>query len=76
MISKIRFADLPTIVRVMTCLSIFMGWVMLAEFVIDRHELDQFLPYYRVGNFCVYDLIVALALIAFWFHAHSSRGRK
>ena len=43
-----------------------MAWVMFAEPVIDRHGLDAWLPYYRVGNFCPYDVAVILALTAAW----------
>jgi hypothetical protein len=49
-----------------------MAWVMFAEFVIDRHGLDEFLPYYRVGNLCPYDLAIIAIILAFWIVAHRS----
>jgi hypothetical protein len=41
---KIEFAKLPLLTRVMTMASIFMGWVLFAEFVIDRNRWDMYLP--------------------------------
>ena len=61
--SKIAFANLPLIVRFATMISYFMAWVMVEEFVIDRHGLDQYLPFYRVGNLCVYDIVAAVTFI-------------
>lgn len=62
--ATIAFANLPLIVRFATMMSYFLAWVMIEEFIIDRHGLDQYLPFYRVGNLCVYDFVVALALVA------------
>lgn len=63
---KIAFAALPRLVQFTSLATIFIGWVLIAEFVIDRHGLDRFLPLYRVGNLCPYDLAVLLLLSATW----------
>lgn len=68
--TAIKFANLPLSVRIMTCASIFMAWVMVAEFVIDRYRFDEFIPYYRVGDVCPYDLLVAGLVFVFWVLAH------
>lgn len=68
--SSVSFASLPLIVRLTTAVSIFMAWAMIAEFVIDRHGLDRFLPLYRVGNLCLYDGAVIVAILVFWIAAH------
>ena len=62
----IRFRSLPLVVRISTLATWFLTWVLFAELVIDRHGLDAWLPYYRVGNFCPYDVAVIAALVLAW----------
>lgn len=62
----VPFAALPGLVQFTSLATIFIGWVLVAELVIDRHGFDRFLPFYRVGNLCPYDLVVLLALAAAW----------
>ena len=64
--NRIAFKSLPLIVRISTLASWFLAWVLFAELVIDRHGLDSWLPYYRVGNFCPYDVAVIAALVFAW----------
>ena len=64
--SKVPFARLPFVVQFATMLSLFVAWVCFEEFVIDRQGLDQYLPYYRFGNFCVYDIAVIVLLAVLW----------
>lgn len=66
----ISFRDLPLSVRLMTGASLFMAWVLFAEFVIDRYGLDVFLPFYRYADLCPYDFVVALLVVVFWMQAH------
>ena len=33
-------------------------WVIFEETVVDRHGLWRYMPYYRVGLFCVWDAAV------------------
>lgn len=63
---KITFAALPGLVQFTSMAILFIGWVLFAELVIDRHGYDHFLPLYRVGNVCPYDFAVVLALAATW----------
>lgn len=65
-VETIRFKSLPAAVRLTTLATWFMAWVLFAEFVIDRYGLDAWLPYYRVGNFCPYDVLVIVALGFAW----------
>ena len=67
--SKVPFKDLPFLVKAAVFVSFFTAWVMFEEFVIDRHGLWRFLPFYRVGLFCVWD-VLALVVIGsglVWF---------
>jgi hypothetical protein len=66
----ISFPQLPLPVRLATFATFFIGWVMFEELIIDRHHLDRFLPYYHVGNLCLYDLSVITILVGFWFWVH------
>lgn len=68
--SPVSFSALPLSVRVTTSLSMFMAWVLIAEFVIDRYGLDRHLPYYRYGDICVYDFLAAGLVVLFWVVAH------
>ena len=52
----VRFAIWPTF---------FNTWVLFEETVIDRYGLCEYMPYYRVGKLCSWD-IGAMALIAFF----------
>jgi hypothetical protein len=66
----VAFRSLPLFVRIATMLAWFMAWVLFAELVIDRHGLDAFLPLYRVGDFCPYDLLVLVLLAWSWWRMH------
>ena len=58
-------------------LTLFNSWVIFEETIVDRHGLDRFLPHYRVGQPCVWDLTAALVIAAgsFWFW-RSQRRKK
>ncbi len=66
----IKFAQLPVLVKFTALLSLFLAWVAFAEFVIDRHGLDRFLPFYKVGNICPYEFLVAAILTGTWIVLH------
>ena len=64
---SIAFKNLPLIARIATLATFLNSWVLVEELIIDRRGLDRFLPFYRVGAFCVWDLaMVALLLLAWW----------
>jgi hypothetical protein len=75
--SKIPFKDLPFAVKAAVFVSFFTAWVMFEEFVIDRHGLWRYLPFYKVGLFCVWD-VLALVVIGCglaWFSSSRRSGR-
>jgi hypothetical protein len=72
-VSKTPFRNLPFTVRIASFLIFFWSWVLIAELVIDRHGLDRFLPFYRVGNFCPYEVIVIGLLVLLWIRLHRVR---
>ena len=41
---------------------LFLAWVVFEETVIDRQGIWRYLPLYRYGNLCIYDISVAMLL--------------
>ncbi len=64
--TTIPFRRLPFAVRLGSMLGLLAIWVEIEEFGIDRFHLDVYLPFYRVGRFCVYDFAVLIGLGALW----------
>ena len=71
---RLRFRNLPLAVRLAVMLVYFLAWVLFAELVVDRYELDQHLPFYRVGDVCPYELVVLAILGLAWWRAHRRDG--
>lgn len=65
---------MPLWVRLASALAVLNTWVLIAEFVIDRYGLDRYLPLYRYGDICIWDVVV-LAAVAVAF-AVQSRAPK
>ena len=59
--------SMPPLAQLTSFMTLFMAWVMFEEWVIDRHGLDRYLPFYRVGNLCLYDFGMVLMLGTLWF---------
>ena len=72
---KVSFSELPSLVKASVFVSLLNAWVLFEEVVIDRHGLWRYLPFYKVGLFCVWDLAAILLIGAgvFWW---SSAPRK
>ena len=67
----LAFKQLPVAVKIAIWVVFNNAWWSIEEFVIDRDGLWKYMPYYRVGNGCVWDLAVALIIgFAIW---HASR---
>lgn len=66
---NISFRELPWLVRIVCGLALFNIWWNFEEFVIDRFGYWRYLPDYKVGRFCIWDLSVAtgISLIIFLF---------
>ena len=67
---SVAFKSLPLIVRIAAMASFFNSWVLFEELIIDRQGLDRFLPFYRFGAFCVWDLAFAILLLLLWWRLH------
>lgn len=65
--NKIPFTAFPFATKLALMLVPFMGWVMFAEFVVDRNGWHRFLPFYRFGQICPYDILVLAILGIVWW---------
>ncbi len=73
--NKIKFNQLPFWVQVAVVLSFYNTWVMIEEFVIDRFGYWQYLPFYKKGIFCIWDILAFVMLVLF-FYAKKDMVRK
>lgn len=55
------------VVRFAVWLTLFNTWVLFEETVIDRYGLWEYMPYYRVGKLCSWD-IGAMALLGYFVY--------
>lgn len=62
-VHRIRFGQLPLFVRIVVGIAIINVWVSFEEFIVDRVGLWKYMPGYRVGQFCVWDLTVVTLVI-------------
>lgn len=69
---QITFKQLPLWVRLAAALTLFNTWVLIAEFVIDRYGLDEYLPFYRYGDICLWDIAVIIGIV--YLFIRSSRS--
>ena len=49
---------LPLIAKIAIAMTFLNMWVIFEETIVDRHGLWRYMPYYRVGLFCVWDAAV------------------
>ena len=56
----VSFRQLPLVVKIAVWFVFNNAWWSIEEFVIDRHGVWKYMPYYRVADPCLWDLAVAL----------------
>ena len=66
----VAFKSLPLIVRIATLATFLNCWVLFEELIVDRQGLDRFMPFYRVGAFCVWDAAAIALLLLLWWRLH------
>jgi hypothetical protein len=49
---------LPLIAKIAIAVTFINAWVLFEETIVDRHGLWRYMPFYRVGLFCVWDAAV------------------
>ncbi|HET8923883.1 MAG TPA: hypothetical protein VFN26_12920 [Candidatus Acidoferrum sp.] len=72
----LSFKQLPLVIKIAVWFVFNNAWWSIEEFVIDRKGLWRYMPYYRVGNGCVWDLGVGLIVgFAIWRASRSGVSR-
>ncbi len=54
---------LPVLLRLAVALTLFNSWVIFEETVVDRLGWWQYMPCYRVGRFCEWDVLAILVIL-------------
>ena len=54
---------LPLIVKIAIAMTFINTWIVFEETVVDRHGLWRYMPFYRVGLFCAWDLSVLTVIL-------------
>ena len=62
--SETHGTRLPFLVRLAVALTLLNSWVLFEEVVVDRLGWWRYMPCYRVGRFCEWD-VAAILVIAF-----------
>lgn len=63
----------PGIVQFAIWLTFFNTWVLFEETIVDRYGLWEYMPYYRVGQLCSWD-IGAMVLLGYIVWRAFKRG--
>ena len=67
---------LPLIAKVTIAVTFLNTWIIFEETIVDRHGLWRYMPFYRVGLFCVWDAAVfAITLLLLFTSVLRSRRR-
>src|SRR5947208_14885247 len=67
---------LPLIAKIAIAVTFINTWVIFEETVVDRHGLWRYMPFYKVGLFCVWDAaVLAITLLLLLVNVRSSRRR-
>jgi hypothetical protein len=75
--NKSTTPPLPLIARIAIAMTFSDAWIIFEETIVDRHGLWRYMPYYRVGLFCVWDAAVfAITLLLLLINIRQSRRRS
>jgi hypothetical protein len=74
--NKSTTPPLPLIAKIAIAMMFINTWVIFEETIVDRHGLWRYMPYYRVGLFCVWDAaVLAITLLLLLINVRQSRRR-
>jgi hypothetical protein len=75
--NKSTTPPLPLIAKIAIAMTFINTWVIFEETVVDRHGLWRYMPFYRVGLFCVWDAaVLAITLLLLLVSVARSRRRN
>ena len=64
---NLTFKQLPLVVKIAVGVVFNNAWWSIEEFVINRHGIWRYMPYYKVDDACIWDLMVAVVTsLAIW----------
>ena len=61
---RLTFRQLPMIAKMAVGIAFLEAWISLEQLVIEPTGLWHYMPFYRVGGFCVYDLTATVLVVA------------
>jgi hypothetical protein len=65
---RLAFRNLPLMARIAVGLVIGLTWVSIEDHVVEPFQLYKYMPFYKVGGFCVYDFTVGLIIVGcIWY---------
>ena len=67
---------LPLIVKIAVALTFFNSWVLFEEIVVDRHGLWRYMPFYKVGLFCTWDVAAVLIITTSVWYVFRRWGQR
>ncbi|HEV2111404.1 MAG TPA: hypothetical protein VGT99_08625 [Gammaproteobacteria bacterium] len=73
--TKLTFAEMPRIAQISVGLTWLAVWVLFEELVVDREGLWRYMPFYKVGDYCVWDLSATIVICTTLFLL-DRRGRR
>jgi hypothetical protein len=73
---RLTFRQLPMIAKVAIGIAFLEAWVSLEQLVIAPTGLWHYMPFYRVGGFCVYDFTITLLVVAGLWRLSRQRGES
>jgi hypothetical protein len=57
----------PLIVKIAIAMTFLNSWVIFEEVVVDRTKLWHYMPFYRVGLFCTWDVLALVVILLLVF---------
>jgi len=73
---RLSFGQLPLVVKIAVGMTFCTACVCIEEFVIDRHGLWKYMPYYKVGDPCLWDLGVTLVIVIGLWRVSGQKDRQ
>ena len=72
----IAFRQLPLAVKIAVGFAFLSAWALFEQLFIDRYGVWKYMPYYKVGDACVWDLMatIIISLAIWWASTRNSPG--
>jgi len=66
---KIHFGSLPTLAKFGAGAGILFVWTVFEKEVIERFGIYHYMPFYRVGGICAWDILAIAVIYASFIYA-------